>query len=88
MCWGRREDFTIVRGIVEKLGSSSLTSNIKDFDRFIRESELIDPPLRTGPFTGSNMQEFQFGRGWIDFCIQTSGIPSKKCFPDWLLIVV
>ena len=38
VCWGRREDFTIVRGIVEKLGSSSLTSNIKDFDRFIRES--------------------------------------------------
>ncbi|RVW19586.1 hypothetical protein CK203_115950 [Vitis vinifera] len=51
-------DFNVIRRSSEKLGGSSLTSSMKDFDGFIRECELLDPPLRNAPFTWSNMQEF------------------------------
>ena len=39
------------------MGGSSLTSSMKDFDSFIRECELLDPPLWNASFTWSNMQE-------------------------------
>ena len=54
-CIGR--DFNVTRRSSEKLGGSSLTSSMKDFDGFIRECELFDPHLRNAPFTWSNMQE-------------------------------
>ena len=50
-------DFNVIRRNLEKLGGSSLTSSMKDFDGFIRECELLDPSLRNVPFTWSNMQE-------------------------------
>ncbi|RVW30590.1 hypothetical protein CK203_086057 [Vitis vinifera] len=53
----RRGDFNVIRRSSEKLGGSSLTSSMKDFDSFIRECELLDPPLRNTSFTWSNMQE-------------------------------
>ena len=49
--------FNVIRRSSEKLGGSSLTSSMKDFDGFIRECELLDPPLQNAPFTWSNMQE-------------------------------
>ncbi|RVX10321.1 hypothetical protein CK203_016096 [Vitis vinifera] len=60
-CWnwiGGLSDFNVIRRSSEKLGGSSLTPSMKDFDDFIRECELIDSPLRSAPFTWSNMQEY------------------------------
>ncbi|WKA01530.1 hypothetical protein VitviT2T_019810 [Vitis vinifera] len=39
------------------MGGSSLTPSMRDFDSFIRECELLNPPLRNASFTWSNMQE-------------------------------
>ncbi|RVX11532.1 Transposon TX1 uncharacterized 149 kDa protein [Vitis vinifera] len=39
------------------MGGSSLTPSMRDFDSFIKECELLDPPLRNASFTWSNMQE-------------------------------
>ena len=50
-------DFNVIRRSLEKLGGSSLTSSMRDFDGFIRDYELVDPPLRNTPFAWSNMQE-------------------------------
>ena len=55
--WCVGGDFNVIRRSSEKLGGPSLTPCMKDFDDFIRECELIDPPLRSAPFTWSNMQE-------------------------------
>ena len=55
--WCVGGDFNVIRRSSEKLGESSLTSSMKDFDGFIRECELFDPHLRNAPFTWSNMQE-------------------------------
>ena len=53
-CVGR--DFNVIRRICEKLGDSRLTFNMRCFDKFIRESGLLDPFLRNEAFTWSNMQ--------------------------------
>ena len=53
----RGSDFNVIRRSSEKLGGSSLTPSMRDFDDFIRECELLDPPLWSAPFTWSNMQE-------------------------------
>ena len=37
------------------MGDSRLTFNIRCFDEFIRESGLLDSPLRNTAFTWSNM---------------------------------
>ena len=50
-------DFNVIRRSSEKLGGSRLTPSMKDFDDFIRDCELIDSPLRSAPFTWSNLQE-------------------------------
>ena len=55
--WCVGGDFNVIRRSSKKLGGSSLTSSIKDFDSFVRECELLDPPLRNASFTWSNMQE-------------------------------
>ena len=55
--WCVGGNFNIIRRSSEKLGGSSLTPSMKDFDDFIRECELIDSPLWSTPFTWSNMQE-------------------------------
>ena len=57
LLWCVGGDFNVIKRSSEKLGGSSLTSSMKDFDSFIRECELLDPPLRNAPFTWSNMQE-------------------------------
>ena len=56
-CWCVGGDFNVIRRCSEKLGGASLTPSMKDLDDFIRENELIDPPLRRASFTWSNMQE-------------------------------
>ena len=53
--WCVGGDFHVIRRISEKLGDSRLTFNIRCFDKFIRESGLLDPPLRNADFTWSNM---------------------------------
>ena len=55
--WCVGSDFNVIRRISINLGDSSLTSSMRDFDDFIRDYELLDPPLRNAPFTWSNMQE-------------------------------
>ena len=57
LLWCVGGDFNVIRRSSEKLGGSSPTSSMKDFDGFIRECELFDPPLWSAPFTWSNMQE-------------------------------
>ena len=57
MLWCVGGDFNVIRRSSEKLGGSRLTSNMRDFDSFIRECELLDPPLRNASFTWSNLQE-------------------------------
>ena len=47
--------FNVIRRRSEKLGGSGFTSNMRDFDGFIRECELHDPPLQNASFTWSNM---------------------------------
>ncbi|RVW25910.1 putative mitochondrial protein [Vitis vinifera] len=54
--WCVGGDFKVIRRISEKMGDSRLTVNMKCFDEFIRESGLLDPPLRNAAFTWSNMQ--------------------------------
>ena len=56
-------DFNEIRRIFEKLGASRLTLNMGCFDEFMRESELIDPPLRNAAFTWSNMQDALICKG-------------------------
>ena len=51
-------DFNLIRKILETSGGASLTSRMRDFDGFIKESELIYPSLRNASFTLSNMQVF------------------------------
>ena len=34
-----------------------VTLSMRDFDDFVRDCELIDPPLRNAFFTWSNLQE-------------------------------
>ena len=58
LCWCVGGDFNVTRRSLEKLRGSSLTPSMKDYDNFIRECELIDSPLRSAPFTWSNMQEY------------------------------
>lgn len=60
---------------LERLDVSRLTLNMRCFDGFIRESELIDPSLRNVAFTWSNMQKAPiFAKTWKDFCSQMSEI--------------
>ncbi|RVW91468.1 Transposon TX1 uncharacterized 149 kDa protein [Vitis vinifera] len=55
--WCVGGDFNVIRRSSEKMGGSSLTPSMRDFDSFISECELLDPPLRNASFTWSNMQE-------------------------------
>ncbi|KAJ9701108.1 hypothetical protein PVL29_006452 [Vitis rotundifolia] len=55
--WCVGGDFNVIRRGSEKLGGSSFTSSMRDFDGFIRDCELLDSPLRNAQFTWSNMQE-------------------------------
>ena len=55
--WCVGGDFNVIRRSSKKLSDSSLTSSMKDFDGFVRECELLDPPLRNASFAWSNMQE-------------------------------
>ncbi|KAL6316269.1 hypothetical protein AAG906_017899 [Vitis piasezkii] len=77
-----------VYGASEKLGGSSLTSSMQDFDGFIRECELFDPPLRNAPFTWSNIQEsfvckrldrFLYSNEWEHFFSQSL----QEVLPRW-----
>ncbi|RVX16267.1 putative mitochondrial protein [Vitis vinifera] len=54
--WCVGGDFNVIRRISEKMVDSRLTVNMRRFDEFIRESGLLDPPLRNAAFTWSNMQ--------------------------------
>ena len=78
--WCIGGDFNVIRRISEKLGDSRLTFNMRCFDEFIRESGLLDPPLRNAAFTWSNMQvdpickrldRFLFSSEWDSFFSQS-----------------
>ena len=45
------------------MGSSRLNPCMRDFDDFIKESELVDPPLRNVLFTWFNYKNPLFARG-------------------------
>ena len=86
--WCVGGDFNVIRRIYEKLGASRLTSNMRCFDEFIRESGLFDPPLRNVAFTWSNMQDvpickkldrFLFSCEWDHFFSQTL----QEALPRW-----
>ena len=53
--WCVGDDFNVIRRSSKKLGGSSFTSSMRDFDGFISDCELIDPPFRNAPFTWSNI---------------------------------
>ena len=53
LSWCVRGDFNVIRRRSEKLGGFGFTSSMRDFDGFIRECELHDPPLRNASFTWS-----------------------------------
>ena len=57
LLWCVGGDFNVIRRSSKKLGVSNLTSSMRDFDSFIRECELLDPPLWNASFTWSNLQE-------------------------------
>ena len=48
--WCVGGDFNVIRRISEKMGDSRLTFNMRCFDEFIRESDLLDLPLRNAAF--------------------------------------
>ncbi|KAL6340733.1 hypothetical protein AAG906_021271 [Vitis piasezkii] len=88
--WCVGGDFNVIRRSSEKLGDSSLTSSMRDFDGFIRDYELLDPPLRNAPFTWSNMQEspvckrldqFLYSNEWEHFFPQSL----QEVLPRWTL---
>ncbi|RVX22403.1 hypothetical protein CK203_012704 [Vitis vinifera] len=83
--WCVGGDFNVIRRISEKMGDSRLTVNMRCFDEFIRESGLLDPPLRNAAFTWSNMQvdpickrldRFLFSSEWDSFSLKYSRDPS------------
>nr|CAN75609.1 hypothetical protein VITISV_002943 [Vitis vinifera] len=70
------------------MGDSRLTVNMRRFDEFIRESGLLDPPLRNAAFTWSNMQvdpickrldRFLFSAEWDSFFSQNI----QEALPRW-----
>ncbi|RVW28221.1 hypothetical protein CK203_083720 [Vitis vinifera] len=76
------------RRISEKMGDSRLIVNMRCFDEFIRESGLLDPPLRNEAFTWSNMQvdpickrldRFLFSFEWDSFFSQSI----QEALPRW-----
>ena len=44
--WCVGGDFNVIRRTSKKLGGPRVTPTMRDFDDFIRDCELIDPPLR------------------------------------------
>ena len=86
--WCVGGDFNVIRRISEKLGDSRLTFNMRCFDKFIRESGLLDPPLRNAVFTWSNIQvdpickkldRFLFSSEWDSFFSQSL----QEALPRW-----
>ncbi|RVW92960.1 Transposon TX1 uncharacterized 149 kDa protein [Vitis vinifera] len=86
--WCVGGDFDVIRRIFEKMGDSRLTFNMRCFDEFIRESGLLDPPLRNAAFTWSNMQvvpickrldRFLFSSEWDSFFSQSF----QEALPRW-----
>ena len=66
-------NFNVVRYPSEKIGGGSVTRSMKDFDSFIRETNLRDIAINNSEFTWSNMRErlacsridrFLFSEGW------------------------
>ncbi|KAL7212903.1 hypothetical protein ACSBR2_015574 [Camellia fascicularis] len=71
-----RGDFNVIRKVSEEFNGNRIKRVMSDFDGFIRESELVDPPLFNAKFTWSNLQEnlvccrldrFLFSLGWEMF---------------------
>ncbi|KAJ9685197.1 hypothetical protein PVL29_017290 [Vitis rotundifolia] len=86
--WCVGGDFNVIKRISKKLGDSRLTLNMRCFDEFIRESGLLDLPLRNAAFTWSNMQvdpickrldRFLFSSEWDSFFSQSL----QEALPRW-----
>ena len=65
--WCVGGDFNVIRRISKKLWGSKLTTRMRDFDDFIRDCELIDPPLRNVSSTWSNLQEIPIFKRLVKF---------------------
>lgn len=71
--------------VSKKLGGFRLTPNMRDFDGFIRDCELIDPPLRNASYTWLNMQDVSVCKRLDRFLYLNSKIflkAFKKLFLD------
>ena len=96
-CWYVGGDFNVIRRSSEKLGGSSLTPSMRDFDDFIREYEWLDPPLRSTPFTWSNMQEspvckrldrFLYSNEWeLSFPQSLQEILPRRTSDHWQIVL-
>ena len=90
--WCVGGDFNVIRRISEKLGDSRPTTSMRDFDDFIRDCELIDPPLRNASFTLSNLQEIPICKRLDGFLFLMSGskvsLKASSLTSDHCLIVL
>ena len=86
--WCEDGDFNVIRRILKKMCVFRLTSSMRCFDEFIKESGLIDPTLRNTTFTCSNMQaspickrldRFLFSNKWDLFFPQSL----QEALPRW-----
>ena len=71
--WCVGGDFNVVRYVEEKSNGGRTTQSMKDFDSFIRETELKDIKMSNGQFTWSSLREnvvctridrFLFSKEW------------------------
>ena len=49
--WCMGGDFNVIRYVYERLNGRRVTRSMGDFDVFIRDTRLRDPPLGNGTFT-------------------------------------
>ncbi|RVW29047.1 hypothetical protein CK203_088908 [Vitis vinifera] len=75
--------------ISEKMGDSRLTVNMRCFDEFIRESGLLDPPLRNAAFTSFQEALPRWTSDHSPICLETNPLkwgPTPFRFENmWLL---
>ena len=72
-CLGR--NFNVVREVGEKINSNSVTRSMKTFNELLRETGLMDSPLRNTKLLGQIFVNNQFVADWIDLCSRLIGGP-------------
>ena len=71
--WCVGGDFNVIRRSSEKMGGSSLTPSMRDFDSFIRECELLDHLFGMLHSLGQICKSLPCVRDWTVFSTQMSG---------------